>query len=1409
MIKNLSENECAVLSVLAVFDVLQQSDLAAYAAALLPKGERSGVAAAIRALADKKYIREAKDGWALTDAITSQDRYTICHGRDLISVLGESDDAKHWQAIESNYYWSGRHHETEIIRRRLKAVVLAGDTDSYYLLRKEGESKGNAWNAKWTSNIGDGWNSILQDKTEFPEGIDPRFYPEIFSIIAFNAMMANQPIAPLIESLYALEPYKDEIPEDTFAPFTLAALYTWCGEKEPLYDWFNRIDPEARTPYNIFINQSQGALIVFIQGCLAMLEGNWEIADESFAEIESLLIRPYRTSFSPYRVIPAILLFHLVNLRHRRSKIRATFLLDTIQQFCLNSCAARLHPFVTLFTACTDSTFVGYEKDILLKTEAPLEAMLYAMILYKLPRTPDTEQRALNCCELARAAADAGYDNIALQTYAMISWHDACRQTAASEMEILTEADKGVALWHVEVPKQSWELAIAELEDRLDGDAGKTRRTPRAAKRSEIMTWWICLDEEKNPDGNVLIATHIAPRLLKRTPNGNFKGGRAVSLKSLCEDKYDNLLTDHDKAIKYKIVRKYNIRGVETFELPEDMLYILAEHPYVFRTDEPDSKVGEHIRLEKGEFQISATKQGDDSFVLDIPFARAALSVIQPVDATTYRIFPVTEEMRKLRTIAEKYAADGRIVIPAEGQEQLQQLLHKASAKYRVVGHSEALGADNTPTVFGESDLYMQLVLKQDVLELALRIKPFSTENRYVEPGRGVEQSLTTVKNKQVLLLRSLNEERRVARIFKQNTPDLEPWATGEYTWRIDNLSDALAILPLLRNTNPPLSLVWPEGEKLNITGISAPNIRLEAQTSMEQWLAVSGTVMLDNGKVIQFAELLNKITGRVGNFVQLSDNQFVQLTHAMIKRLEALQLSGTLKGNTLQVSQAAIPMLSSCFNASDEKEWALPTLLKRSLMEFQTAAQEKPSLPAQFKGTLRTYQEDGFMWMSRLTRCGMGACLADDMGLGKTIQILALLLERKKDGPSLVVAPASVCHNWEREMARFTPTLRPILIAVNEGNERIEKAKAHDVLICSYGLLISREETIVNKQWNGIILDEAQAIKNHTSKRNKVARRLNGKFRIAATGTPVENRLSELWSLFDFLNPGLLGTNQAFQAKYGDNRIPKALKRLVSPLLLRRLKIDVLEELPPKTEITLEIQLADDERHAYEACRQNALDLLKENEEATENRILILTQLTRLRRFCCHPSLILPDFQGVSAKMEALMDLVDELRDNGHRALIFSQFVDFLAIVKAQFDKQDISYQYLDGSTPVADRMTYVNEFQEGKGDFFLISLKAGGTGLNLTAANYVILLDPWWNPAVESQAADRVHRMGQKQPVTIYRLVAADTVEERVLELHATKKALADDLLEGTGDATVSAETLMSLFKGTAGSVEDAQTP
>jgi SNF2 family DNA or RNA helicase len=377
-----------------------------------------------------------------------------------------------------------------------------------------------------------------------------------------------------------------------------------------------------------------------------------------------------------------------------------------------------------------------------------------------------------------------------------------------------------------------------------------------------------------------------------------------------------------------------------------------------------------------------------------------------------------------------------------------------------------------------------------------------------------------------------------------------------------------------------------------------------------------------------------------------------------------------------------------------------------------------------------------------------------------------------------------------------------------SDRQQLLDALEPRDLLVCSYGLLQQEDvaDRLAQVTWQTIVLDEAQAIKNQDTKRSQAAMALQGNFKIITTGTPIENHLGELWNLFRFINPGLLGSLDSFNQRFAypierdqNESAREALRRLIQPFILRRTKDQVLKELPSRTEITLQVELSPQEMAFYEALRREAVDKLSDSDApAGQKHLQVLAEIMRLRRACCNPKLVRPELGIASTKLEQFGEVLEELLDNGHKALVFSQFVDHLTILREYLDGRKIAYQYLDGSTPAKQRQKRVEAFQRGEGDVFLISLKAGGTGLNLTAADFVIHMDPWWNPAVEDQASDRAHRIGQQRPVTIYRLIAQNTIEDKILALHQVKRDLADDLLAGTDvGGKLSTDELLSLLQ------------
>jgi superfamily II DNA or RNA helicase len=475
----------------------------------------------------------------------------------------------------------------------------------------------------------------------------------------------------------------------------------------------------------------------------------------------------------------------------------------------------------------------------------------------------------------------------------------------------------------------------------------------------------------------------------------------------------------------------------------------------------------------------------------------------------------------------------------------------------------------------------------------------------------------------------------------------------------------------------------------------------------------------------------------------------------------------------------------------------------------------EPEPVPDGFNATLRPYQQNGFEWLLRLARHDLGALLADDMGLGKTVQALALMLRLKADGllrPALIVAPVTVLHNWIAEIDRFSPALRPV---VHHGPTRLSTAGElaaalldRDITLTSYQTLRSDADKFTSIEWGLCLLDEAQAVKNPEAGVSKAVRSLRARTRIILTGTPVENRPLDLWSHFAFMNPGLLGTRKAFMDEYerpiaaGNNDALESLKRRTAPFILRRTKAAVLDDLPPKEEILRWIDLDPRQKGFYESLRREFAEQVGQAVAAQGikgSAICILEALLRLRQAAIHPGLIAAEHGSHGGtKIDAAAELVSELMDEGHRVLVFSQFTSALGLLKDKLDAAGLPYEYLDGQT--RDRAARIKRFQSGNGaGAFLLSLKAGGIGINLTTADYVLLLDPWWNPAVESQAVDRAHRIGQRNKVTIYRLVARGTVEEKVIQLQDRKRRLVEELVVAGADglAGLSGQEIMDLFK------------
>jgi superfamily II DNA or RNA helicase len=554
-------------------------------------------------------------------------------------------------------------------------------------------------------------------------------------------------------------------------------------------------------------------------------------------------------------------------------------------------------------------------------------------------------------------------------------------------------------------------------------------------------------------------------------------------------------------------------------------------------------------------------------------------------------------------------------------------------------------------------------------------------------------------------------------------------------------------------------------------------------------WFELHGGVDYGN-TMARLPELLRAAHGGE-QMVRLDDGSYGMLPEEWLRRISRVAAMGRAENGHIRFGRSQAGLLDALLATQTEARCDDTfAAFREQLKGFDGI--EPSEQPAGFVGRLRDYQSEGLGWMHFLRRFSFGGCLADDMGVGKTAQALALFETRRvlraagePIAPSLVVVPRSLVFNWKQEAARFTPQLR---VLDHSGLERKgEDFAAYDIVVTTYGTLRRDILRLKDFEFDYVVLDEAQAIKNASTQAAKAARLLRGRCRLALSGTPVENHLRELWSLFEFLNPGMLGGASAFKLASGALRDPdeetrRLLGQALRPFILRRTKEQVARELPPKSEQTMYCEMDAAERKLYEDLRQYyRRSLLKriETEGMAKSKIKVLEALLRLRQAACHPGLIDKERVGdSSAKLEMLLEQLREVLDEGHKALVFSQFTSLLKIVRDRLDRNDTAYEYLDGAT--RDRQARVERFQKEEDcRTFLVSLKAGGLGLNLTAAEYVFILDPWWNPAVEAQAVDRAHRIGQSRSVFAYRLITRDTVEDKVLELQKAKRDLAASII------------------------------
>mgnify|MGYP002855959465 CR=1 FL=1 len=914
--------------------------------------------------------------------------------------------------------------------------------------------------------------------------------------------------------------------------------------------------------------------------------------------------------------------------------------------------------------------------------------------------------------------------------------------------------------------KAKWELLLEELTPR----AGKER-----AKEEKSVRVSYIIDHYDN----------VEPREQTRLQSGVWGAGKRMSIDRFRQgtdfmDETDRRIAATATGWSYQL----DLEDIVAFLIGSDRVYTGQYAPF--------SPVV--IDEEKPYLMIERTKTAF-SVKSNIGDADLTKSCIYRKDSDThYTVITMTDRQR---SYYQKLLAIG--AFPLEAEEQLRAFLPKVSDVVEV--HSDLVDGGTTLDHRDGSPLLCLQALPQDGAQGRYNVwcmaRPLTSGKTLLDPGTGLNPCVAEEDGVRYQVTRDIKGERanlELLRTFMSDNDLADTDADEIFAARtpVDlSAQGLLMLMDFVRQQPEHFFMEWPEGGKLCLKAAqpSTWNVSLRSRNG---WFEVEGEIPIDDETVLTVGQLLQLVaqSPRKG-FIRLNDTDFLALSDRLRKQLARIESLAVSNRGHLQISEFHASLLGSAL--SGELEVKHDKHIDQLQKKIKKSMAQQPVTPRQLKADLRDYQVDGYQWMARMTGWGAGVCLADDMGLGKTVQTIAFMLHTAEQGATLVAAPASVVLNWRRELERFAPSLH--VHVLNEANDRkalVEQAAADDVILTSYGLFVTADEVLCGKEWNTVCLDEAHVIKNRQTKTSAVVMKLQARHRIILTGTPVQNHLGELWNLYQFANPGLLGSHEQFRQKYiipiemQDNKErSQQLKRIVSPFMLRRTKQEVIEELPDKTEINLPVELSDEELAVYEVIRRRAKALLEEEQTAAGVSVNTLAEITRLRQAACSAELVEKGWKGECSKINVLCDLLLEIVGGGNAVLVFSQFTSFLALVRQRLDKQKQPYLYLDGAVPVKQRDQLVQQFQRGQCPVFLISLKAGGLGLNLTGANYVIHLDPWWNPAIEQQATDRAYRIGQRQNVTVYHLIAQHTIEEKILRMHQTKRNLADAMLEGTSQS------------------------
>ncbi len=751
---------------------------------------------------------------------------------------------------------------------------------------------------------------------------------------------------------------------------------------------------------------------------------------------------------------------------------------------------------------------------------------------------------------------------------------------------------------------------------------------------------------------------------------------------------------------------------------------------------------------------------------------------------------------RDLEFINESHAST-TLVIPSKDEVLFaDQYLLKLAEAVELQGNGiswEFIEAEPIPRLYLSeinNELFIQLRFLYGEIEVPYQIS-FPIESIHHLP-----QSFTLIR-----LNRKSDEEQRIYDFLISSSAGLKravlPGREGylRLRTRTHPVDFLLNVLPRLAQDG--FEIFGEEKLKTSRVNRHTPSISFRVSSGID-WLDVH-TVVSFGDQEVPIKEL-RRLFRKNEKYVRLSDGSIGEIPDDWLERFRHFFAIGELRDTNLRFPKRHVTLIEQALTGAEIIDVDAGFLEKRKkirgLFEDNFRGISARDLPSSFQGELRPYQKAGFDWLHFLLETELGGCLADDMGLGKTVQILAFLLSIYQNrGPvdrpksaSLLVVPRSLLINWQREAQRFTPDLHILEFFNSDRSKDPDVFADFDLIITTYGVMLRDIQLLHAYPFYYAILDKSQSIKNPLSQTARAAHLLSAEHRLVLTGTPIENSTAELWSQFNFLNPGLLGSMKYFKNEFGlpiekkqDEQAAEKLRKIVFPFILRRTKDQVAQELPPRTERILYCDMEPAQRKLYNRTKdlyRGMLTGLVDSQNINQNRMKILEGLLRLRQISNHPRLVDENFHGTSGKFSLLIETLETLKSEGHKALVFSQFVQMLTLIRGALDEKDIPYTYLDGQTLA--RQDQVDIFQANPSiPFFLISLKAGGLGLNLTAADYVIHVDPWWNPAVEMQASDRTHRIGQDKPVFVFKLISLDSVEEKILLLQDRKRRLVDQII------------------------------